>query len=185
MGTYQKGILGSFQGKVGTVIGSSWNGIEYMRSLGRRSNKTPTQKQLVQRAKFSLVTRFVNSMGRLLMISFRDTAIHMTGINSAFAYNFDHAIAGDYPDFSLDYARVLVSKGQLHNAVNPVALASGNGVVTVNWEDNSGTAMANAADKSIVVVYCPELSRWSRSSFKCVHRPSAGFITRLIIEAVS
>ena len=26
MGTYSKGILGSFTGKVGTVIGSSWRG---------------------------------------------------------------------------------------------------------------------------------------------------------------
>ena len=59
MGTYSKGILGSFTGKVGTVIGSSWNGIDYMRSLPRPSSKAPTALQLAQREKFGLVTKFV------------------------------------------------------------------------------------------------------------------------------
>ena len=32
MGTISKGILGGFSGKVGTVIGGNWKGIDYMRS---------------------------------------------------------------------------------------------------------------------------------------------------------
>ena len=59
MGKYIKGILGSFLGKVGTVIGSSWKGIEYMRSRGKKSSKPPTQAQLIQQAKFKLLVRFV------------------------------------------------------------------------------------------------------------------------------
>ena len=31
MGTIKQGILGGFSGKVGTVVGSSWKGISYMR----------------------------------------------------------------------------------------------------------------------------------------------------------
>ena len=31
MGKIKQGILGGFRGKVGTVIGASWNGISYMR----------------------------------------------------------------------------------------------------------------------------------------------------------
>ena len=33
MGTISKGILGGFSGKVGTVIGGNWKGIDYMRSI--------------------------------------------------------------------------------------------------------------------------------------------------------
>lgn len=36
MGTIKQGILGGFSGKVGTVAGSSWKGISYMR--GRAQN---------------------------------------------------------------------------------------------------------------------------------------------------
>lgn len=40
MGTIKQGILGGFSGKVGTVIGSSWKGISYMRSRAQ-SVKNP------------------------------------------------------------------------------------------------------------------------------------------------
>ncbi|MBC7534464.1 MAG: hypothetical protein H7258_02075 [Ferruginibacter sp.] len=159
MGKYIKGILGSFQGKVGTVIGSSWKGIEYMRSRGKKSSKPPTQAQLIQQAKFTLLVRFVTTIGRLLTVTFKDSAIRMTGVNSAFAYNYDNAITGSYPAFSLDYSKVLVSKGQLHNAINPVVTTAGNGILKADWDYEAGVAMSNATDNCIVVVYCPELNQ--------------------------
>jgi hypothetical protein len=36
MGTIKQGILGGFSGKVGTVVGASWKGIAYMRSLPQK-----------------------------------------------------------------------------------------------------------------------------------------------------
>lgn len=159
MGKYEKGILGGFHGKVGTVIGSSWKGIDYMKSKGRKSSKPPSPAQLEQQAKFSLVVRFVTTLGKLLMTSFKDSAIKMTGINSAFAYIYENAVTGSYPAFSLDHSKVLISKGQLHNAANPVAAASGTGGVKYSWTDNSGMAMSNATDRSILVLYCPELNQ--------------------------
>lgn len=33
MGTIKQGILGGFSGKVGNVVGASWKGIDYIRSL--------------------------------------------------------------------------------------------------------------------------------------------------------
>ncbi len=159
MGHYVKGILGGFQGKVGTVIGSTWRGIDYMKSLAKKSNRPPTQSQIEHRIKFSLLARFIGSMSRLLMTSFKDSAVRMTGTNSAFAYNYNNAIAGTYPAFTLDYSKVLISKGQLHNAVNPTSATAGNGQLKISWVDNSGIAMANSDDKCIIVVYCPELNQ--------------------------
>ncbi|MEP7109656.1 MAG: DUF6266 family protein [Ferruginibacter sp.] len=159
MGTYIKGVLGGFQGTIGTVVGSTWKGIDYMKSRSRNSSKARSQKQLVQQAKFSLLINFVSTISKLLLVGFKDSAIKMTGINSAFAYNYDNAITGSYPAFSLDYSKVLVSKGQLHNAGNPVATAVGNGSVKIDWIDNSGIAMANATDKSMIVVYCRDLNQ--------------------------
>ena len=40
MGTIKQGILGGFSGKVGTVVGSSWKGISYMRGLATRYTST-------------------------------------------------------------------------------------------------------------------------------------------------
>ena len=86
MGTISKGILGGFSGKVGTVIGGSWKGIEYMRSQPGRRSFIPSESRLAQQQKFALVMRFLPMSG-LLSISFHSFAVKMTGINNAFAYN--------------------------------------------------------------------------------------------------
>jgi len=52
MGKIKQGILGGFKGKVGTVIGSSWNGIAYMRGLAQSVKNPKTAAQLQQCAYF-------------------------------------------------------------------------------------------------------------------------------------
>ena len=52
MGKIKQGILGGFKGKVGTVIGASWNGIAYMRGLAQSVKNPKTATQLQQRAYF-------------------------------------------------------------------------------------------------------------------------------------
>ena len=57
-GTIQKGILGGFSGKVGTVVGGSWKGIDYMRCKSNRRNFNHTDKQLAQQLKFLPISVF-------------------------------------------------------------------------------------------------------------------------------
>ena len=52
MGKIKQGILGGFKGKVGTVIGASWNGIAYMRGLAQSVKNPKTAAQLQQRTYF-------------------------------------------------------------------------------------------------------------------------------------
>ena len=49
MGKIKQGILGGFKGKVGTVIGSSWNGIAYMKGLPQSVRNPRTDAQVQQR----------------------------------------------------------------------------------------------------------------------------------------
>ena len=48
MGKIKQGILGGFRGKVGTVIGASWNGISYMRGLAQSHKNPKTAAQTTQ-----------------------------------------------------------------------------------------------------------------------------------------
>ena len=52
MGKIKQGILGGFRGKVGTVIGASWNGISYMRGLAQSHKNPKTAAQTKQRGFF-------------------------------------------------------------------------------------------------------------------------------------
>jgi hypothetical protein len=145
-------------GLVGTVVISSWRGIKYMKARGHVSKKPPTEKQLQQQAKISLVSKFVYSMKALLDKSFINYAIKKTGTNAAFSYNFKNCISGAYPALLIDYSLALVSRGDLPNATNAEATAAGNGQVLFHWIDNSGKGQAKPTDKCIGVVYCPELN---------------------------
>lgn len=57
MGTYKQGILGSFIGKVGTVVGSTWRGISVMRSLASKVANPRTAAQLDVRNRLGAVSR--------------------------------------------------------------------------------------------------------------------------------
>jgi hypothetical protein len=62
MGTIKKGILGGFSGKVGTVVGASWKGIAYMRSLPQKVKNPRTTGQRSQRSKFSLALKLLQPL---------------------------------------------------------------------------------------------------------------------------
>ena len=92
MGLYSKGILGSFSGTVGTVIGSNWKSIDYMRSQPIKSKRKATQLQIDQRLKFALLVGFFDVMTAYIDITFKTYAVKMTQSNAAFSYNFDNVI---------------------------------------------------------------------------------------------
>jgi len=159
MGTISKGILGGFSGKVGNVIGGNWKGIDYMRSKANRRNTKPTQKQLEQQVKFALAVRFVQTFTGLTEISFGDFAVRKTGFNSAVSYTLKNAITGMYPAYSIQYADVLVSRGDLPNVLAPSVTVGAGGLVTWAWTDNSGTGIARATDKALLLAYCPAFNQ--------------------------
>jgi len=158
MGIITKGILGGFSGTVGTVIGSTWKGISYMKSQPAKKSGAASPKQLEQYAKFKTSIRFVSSMNGLVMLSFRNYAVKMTGANNAFAYTIKNAVTGVYPNYTIDYSMALVSRGDLPNATNPAANSTTGNIVTYNWTDNTGMGKAKADDKAILAVYCPDLN---------------------------
>ena len=62
MGKIKQGILGGFKGKVGTVIGSSWNGIAYMKGLPQSQKDPKTAAQLMQRNFFKELQHLVSQL---------------------------------------------------------------------------------------------------------------------------
>ncbi|MBC7937094.1 MAG: hypothetical protein H7Y86_17230 [Rhizobacter sp.] len=158
MGKFEKGILGGFSGKVGTVIGGNWKGIDYMRSRSRKRKFIATDKQLAVQIRFGLATKFANSMGKLLQLTFKDYAVEQTGINSCVSYILKDAIIGIFPDFSISYPNVLVSRGDLPNVLAPTAVAAAGSMVNFSWTNNSGVGIAKPTDKAILVAYCPEMN---------------------------
>jgi len=149
------GVLGGFRGKVGTVVGNIWKGIATMRVHVASISNPQTAAQLEQRAKFALMVKFLKPMTDFLRTTFKKFAIKQTAFNAAVSYNLLNAITGVYPDYEVDYSKVLVSMGSLPGVLNPEVTSTTAGEVKFTWQDNTGGPYAKATDKAALCVYNP------------------------------
>jgi hypothetical protein len=153
MGKINQGILGGFSGKVGNVIGGNWKGIDYMRVKPASVANPQTEGQVDQRSKFSNVLQFLQPMKDFVKVGYKNYAIKMTQFNSAMSYILKNAVIGSYPNFTIDYANALISRGSLSGAMNGAAASSAAGAVEFTWGDNSSEGNAQATDKALILAY--------------------------------
>lgn len=151
MGTIKKGILGGFSGKVGTVIGGSWKGISYMRSIPQSVKNPRTVGQVSQRTKFALAVSMLKPMTGFIRTSWKLYAHQQSAFNAAMSYTLAHAITGTYPDYEIDPSKGLASRGSLTPATNAAAVVE-NGNLVFTWDDNSGVNSAKQTDKALIAI---------------------------------
>lgn len=161
MGTYKAGILGNFRGQIGSVIGSFWRGIAYMRIMPQSYSDAASPPQVIQRAIFTLILRRLQIITAFIRETFTAVAIGMTEFNAAMSYNILNAVTGDYPDMEIDPTKFRVSAGTLTAVPEATAVAAGTGKITVTWEDNSGIGSAQGDDNAQVLAICPELETYA------------------------
>ena len=111
MGKINTGILGGFTGKVGTVVGGKWKGIDYIRVKGMPSNPN-TEGQIKQRTKFATTVAFLKPAIGFIRAGFNQYAIKKTEMNVATAQILKEAFD---EDGALDMSKVLFSDGSLPN----------------------------------------------------------------------
>ena len=151
MGTVKKGILGDFSGKVGSVVGSNWKGIGYIRSLPKKVGNPRTLPQKSHRTKFTFTIHFLQPMTDFLRTGWKLYAQRQSPFNAAVSYTFANAITGEYPDYKIDPNKLLLSRGALA-AVSNASVRCKDGNVQFQWEDNTGVGSAKATDKALIAI---------------------------------
>ncbi len=150
MGRYKKGILGNIRGKVGTVIGSRWKGIDYLRSLSGPRQGEPTEAQKQQQARFGYGVRFLQPFHPVLRIGFRTQVKKKSPLNAALSDFMTTALTGSYPDFQADYNRLRMAKGTMAPpSETQVTLA--NDLLQFTWSTNTSSGDAKEDDTTLIV----------------------------------
>ena len=157
MARITKGILGGFSGKVGTIVGANWRGQDIIRSTPKPSSRPPSEKQVLQQAKFRLVIRFLRPVKTIQSRYFGSGSGSKSRVNMAVSYTINEAIqmVADVPE--LIYNKVLFTKGDLAGFQNVAAVPQTGNIVRFTWEDNSAQGNANTTDKVNAICYCEEL----------------------------
>ncbi len=155
MGTIRQGALGGFSGKAGSIIGSSWRDINYIKGLPKLSNKPKTEKQLEQQAKFALAVKFLLPVKSMMNIGFGQVKTgKATGFNMALKQVLETAITGTYPTYEIDLPNVLLAKGTLgvptDIVIVPEALS-----LQVSWSTRFDKLNRYVSDEMTILAYDP------------------------------
>ena len=150
------GILGGIRGKVGPVVGAKWKNIEYVRAAATPSNKPPTEKQLAQQARFKFMHSFIRPFQQYYTAGFRNEATRMTEANIAFSLNYKSALRGSYPDFEINFSKLVMSKGHLPDLFQPALKFISAATLELTWE-NIAEPITAYDDQVTLVLYDPEL----------------------------
>jgi hypothetical protein len=148
MGILTGGAFDPFNGKVGNLVGSTWKGINVLkRKPTTKRNRKQSEAQLDLQAKFAVAGEILHQLTPLLNITYKK-------------YTKEHSIIGIYPNYQIDWSKLLISRGSLPHA-NGVTVTAGSGTVTFEWEETGIQLPALTSDKSILVIYCPELNEFA------------------------
>lgn len=155
MARFLKGIHGAYSGKVGSVIGSSWRGVDYVRSLSKISNKKASEGQIAQRAKFAMAVAFLSPIMDLLNLGYSDKLQgKATGYNKALQYLMNNGgVTGTYPTLEIDYSKIVIAKGSLSNLMAPEWSEPFPQEIALTWVPELNKYNSFADDSVILLMY--------------------------------
>lgn len=158
MGIIKKGINGPFKGKAGSVIGSSWKKISYIKGLRRDKGmkRPPTQEQAIQRQKFAMLAGFLSTFKPVVNIGFIQFTEKATGVNAAFRYNYEQAFFEDDNDITLNYPALKLSHGSLVTAGAERVFWESSNRLRVTWNPKTYGMGGEADDRTYAVAYLPQ-----------------------------
>jgi len=177
MARFLKGILGGFEGLVGTVVGSTWRTIDVMKSRSKKSKKAPVQEQIDQRFIFGMVIKFLTFMKDVIDLGYQSNTSGMTPMNAALSYNVQNAVTGISPVFELNYPEVVLSVGSLHRAKSVTAIPEPANQIKIDWLSDNVKQLSSTyepeKDDAMVIIFNTKDEMYS---FETVKR-SVGTLT--------
>ncbi|MFC3196890.1 DUF6266 family protein [Parapedobacter deserti] len=159
MGIIEQGVNGPFKGKAGSVVGSSWKRIHYIKGLRKDKGRKrpPTPDQAIQREKFVMLNRFFSSLRKVINIGFVQFTGKSTAVNAALRYNYDQAFLDEGGNLLLNYSALKLSHGSLVTAGTEKAVFEGSNAIRVTWNTKTYGMGGEMDDTAHAVAYIPEI----------------------------
>lgn len=133
MGVIKRGILGGFSGKVANVIGGSWKGIAYIRSMPLSVANPQTGAQVIQRTKVAKLVKLSQLLLAGIIKPVMDSvASGMSGYNLFVKLNVPNVTSGG----TVNYLDMSTGVGTIPDTLidNEEIKAGSN--ATLQWDQN-------------------------------------------------
>lgn len=158
MAILKGGPNGPFSGKVGSVIGSNWRDIDYIKGLTLIKRRKPSEAQIVQRQRFRNITTFLYQVQDALNKGWdKKKKTRGTITNEAISYNSRHAL---HPGCGgIMFSRIKLSDGALPKPSDARVERLSPDSVRISWNPEVRSFSSSPEDEATIVIFCPK--NWS------------------------
>lgn len=101
----------------------------------KKEKKPPTDAQAKQRLRFGMVTAFVKHLKQMSDIGLNTKKMKISISNFLTQSILKNAVIGDYPNFTLDYAKVALSDGRLDQLGDRNMSITTHGTLMMTWKN--------------------------------------------------
>lgn len=156
MGISKNGPNGQVTGRVGNLVYYMLNGQPVTRTIGK-TNKKATLPQLSSRKVTRISSKLLKMFKPFLKVGFSIEIIGTTlnAFNMAVSLNKRAMMTGVYPNFKVDYSKLILSKGILKTGEELKVSATDN-VISFTWKAEEKMAWPEATDLVIMIAYFPK-----------------------------
>jgi hypothetical protein len=150
MGKIRQGILGGVSGKIANVVGGSWKGINYLRSLPVSVANPRTTPQVAQRGKLAGAVKVSKPiLGAWIKPLFDRFAIQQSGYNVWVSENIENMDRDGY----LDASTLIMAKGSMAPVPQVTAdYTPSSGEMFVNWSSALPDNLSAATDQIYIAI---------------------------------
>jgi hypothetical protein len=161
MAFMRKGLMGGFTGRIGDKIGYIINGVQYVRSAPKKRNGPVSTEQMIQREKFSTMTKFMSPVMPFMNEVHKNKSRGKYQSNKLFSANHREAVMGMYPGFAIDYRQFQLTAGTLPGPLVMHASCDQDAFLNFHWNDNSHDYTgAHPLDRLYLAIYDEEEKNW-------------------------
>ena len=146
------GINGHIQGKIGTVIGSSWKSIQYVKGPYKKRTAKVGPGEARNRSKFSMAHFWLQPLLKFVRQGFKGYTETVEGFNAAKSYLLLHAFEGIAPEIRINPALAQVSFGDLPLSADITVHKIAPGQLQFTW-DPAWLGVGNDKDQAMMLAY--------------------------------
>ena len=152
MAIYKNGINGAFSGKLGAVVGATWKGQPYMRSLPSKRKGPASEAAITSRNKFAMAHNWLKPVLPFVRVGFKGYSATTEGFLAAKSYLLKNAFEANGDNLVINPALVKVSHGDLPLPGNITATRLDSKQVQFSW-DTSDLNKDNRFDQVMLLAY--------------------------------
>lgn len=147
--------MGTYVGKMGDYVSYYLNGKLVVRYIGKVNHWTDSQLEV--QMKMALVSRLLKPIKDFVNTSFRyaHRPIGWSANNMFVSLNNPRIIAGVYPDLTIDFEKVVLSKGDILVPQNTQVSITGN-ALKFRWDADLDKEGTDENDQVMCLAYFPQ-----------------------------